>query len=355
MKKNKLVNGFVILSVVMITRFWCVQDNVFAAEITKLNSVATWSNAPFTVVGSGATTIKAETMNTDTLAELIKNSGYKKLGVEFLNKKDNLNSAVIKAVDKEDSIANAVIPKRYSAEISAERENLAKSISYKKYYNGNNISNAKSNNLNHSANSVATENIDKKVGNKVNSSSGKSSVGSSGGGHSSSGKSSGGSSGGGRSSSGRSSGKSNSGKSTVAQSTSTNNTATNVTNLPYANTSRPNTEGHWVHDGKNWTYKYNSDDKTYTGWIVSNSRWYYLNDEGILQSGWQNINGNWYLFHYTDDATLGALEVGWNNFNGKWYNLSTVDDDTMGRMYVDTTTPDGYRVGSDGSWNGETR
>lgn len=175
------------------------------------------------------------------------------------------------------------------------------------------------------------------------------------GGHSSSGKSSGGSSGGGRSSSGKSSGKSNSGKSTVAQSTSTNNTATNVTNLPYANTSRPNTEGHWVHDGKNWTFKYNSDNKNYTGWIVSNSRWYYLNDEGILQSGWQNINGSWYLFHYTDDATLGALEVGWNNFNGKWYNLSTVDDDTMGRMYVDTTTPDGYRVGSDGSWNGETR
>lgn len=325
MKKNKLVNGFVILSVVMITRFWCVQDNVFAAEITKLNSVATWSNALDTAVGSGATTIKAETINTDTLVESLEKSGYKKLGVEFLNKKDNLNSAVLKAVDKEDSIANTVIPKRYSAEISAERENLAKSVSYKKYYNGNNISNAKSNNLNHSANSVTTENIDKKVGNKVNSSSGKSS------------------------------GKSNGGKLTVAQSTSTNNTATNVTNLPYANTSRPNTEGHWVHDGKNWTFKYNSDDKNYKGWIVSNSRWYYLNDEGILQSGWQNINGNWYLFHYTDDATLGALEVGWNNFNGKWYNLSTVDDDTMGRMYIDTTTPDGYRVGSDGSWNGEAR
>ena len=175
------------------------------------------------------------------------------------------------------------------------------------------------------------------------------------GGHSSSGKSSGGSSGGGRSSSGKSSGKSNNGKSTVTQSTSTNNTATNVTNLPYANTSRPNTEGHWVHDGKNWIFKYNSEDKNYTGWIVSNGRWYYLNDEGILQSGWQNINGNWYLFHYTDDATLGALEVGWNNFNGKWYSLSTADDDTMGRMYVDTTTPDGYRVGHDGSWNGETR
>jgi hypothetical protein len=161
---------------------------------------------------------------------------------------------------------------------------------------------------------------------------------------------------GGGSSSGRSGGGSLGGRSKgdkKSVSTSFNNNIENIESLPYAITSRPDTEGNWVHDGKNWTLKDLNNNTVYTGWVVKNSRWYYLNDEGILQSGWQYIDGNWYLFHYTDDNILGAMEVGWNNFNGKWYNLSSIDDSTMGRLYFNTITPDGYRVREDGSWNGE--
>lgn len=128
-----------------------------------------------------------------------------------------------------------------------------------------------------------------------------------------------------------------------------------VRNLTYATTYKSDTEGKWVHDGKNWTYKSLIEEKNYIGWIISNGRWYYLNNDGILQTGWQYIDGSWYLFHYTDDATLGAMEVGWNNYNDHWYNLSDIDDNTMGIMYVNTLTPDGYRVGEDGSWNGESK
>lgn len=50
-----------------------------------------------------------------------------------------------------------------------------------------------------------------------------------------------------------------------------------------------------------------------------------------------------------DDGTLGMMRTGWQVIDGKSYYFNTQSDGTMGRLYVDTVTPDGYRVGADGA------
>ena len=43
------------------------------------------------------------------------------------------------------------------------------------------------------------------------------------------------------------------------------------------------------------------------------------------------------------------MRTGWQVIDGKSYYFNTQSDGTMGRLYVDTVTPDGYRVGEDGA------
>lgn len=59
-----------------------------------------------------------------------------------------------------------------------------------------------------------------------------------------------------------------------------------------------------------------------TGWIMDQGIWYYLNEDGSMAAQ------RWIL---------------WND---KWYYLNW-----NGAMAVNTMTPDGYTVGSDGVWN----
>ena len=58
-----------------------------------------------------------------------------------------------------------------------------------------------------------------------------------------------------------------------------------------------------------------------TGWlqVTSGSPWYYLKSDGKMVTGWMQIGNKWYCFK------------------------------SNGEMYANTTTPDGYRVGSDGA------
>ena len=52
-----------------------------------------------------------------------------------------------------------------------------------------------------------------------------------------------------------------------------------------------------------------------------NGRWYYMNGDGVMLTGWQFINGAWYYL------------------------------DSSGAMYANQTTPDGYYVDSSGKRN----
>ena len=68
----------------------------------------------------------------------------------------------------------------------------------------------------------------------------------------------------------------------------------------------------------------------------SDGRWWYQNDDGsYIANTWQKIDGNWYYF-YSDgymahDTWIGDFYVG-----------------STGALLVNTTTPDGKKVGADG-------
>lgn len=42
------------------------------------------------------------------------------------------------------------------------------------------------------------------------------------------------------------------------------------------------------------------------------------------------------------------MRIGWQIVGGKAYYFNTMSDGTLGRLLVNTTTPDGYHVGTDG-------
>lgn len=48
---------------------------------------------------------------------------------------------------------------------------------------------------------------------------------------------------------------------------------------------------------------------------------------GIMQTGWQNVNGNWYYLN-----SKGAMQTGWLLKEGKYYFLNT--DGTMAYGWV---------------------
>ncbi len=112
------------------------------------------------------------------------------------------------------------------------------------------------------------------------------------------------------------------------------------------------------------------------GWYLDNStgRWYYLNGSGAMATGWNNIGGSWYylstnhngyygemikgwFFDNTDNKWYylngdGAMVTGWNKIGGKWYYFTVNKDNKhpYGSLYVDSATPDGYTVNTNGEW-----
>lgn len=88
-------------------------------------------------------------------------------------------------------------------------------------------------------------------------------------------------------------------------------------------------------------YYLGDDGSMKTGWQQVDGVWYYLGDDGSMKTGWQQINGTWY---YLQDN--GAMATGWQNIGGKYYFLK--DD---GAMQSTTFTKDEtqYTINADGS------
>ncbi|WP_317851443.1 glucosaminidase domain-containing protein [Neobacillus bataviensis] len=75
-----------------------------------------------------------------------------------------------------------------------------------------------------------------------------------------------------------------------------------------ANTGWKNLNGNWYFYNSNWTLA--------KGWLLTGGKWYYLNSSGVMLTGWQYINGKWY---YLNPA--GDMKTGWLDTGGKWYYL----------------------------------
>ena len=72
----------------------------------------------------------------------------------------------------------------------------------------------------------------------------------------------------------------------------------------------------WQKVGGNWYYM-DSSGAMQTGWLKTGDTWYYLNGSGAMLIGWQWIGSNWYYMNGS-----GAMQTGWLKQGGTWYWLS---------------------------------
>lgn len=63
--------------------------------------------------------------------------------------------------------------------------------------------------------------------------------------------------------------------------------------------------------------------------------------QDFLKNQWKQVWDNWYYFGEDEKSKYNT----WAEIDGKWYYF-----DSFSRMLHDTSTPDGYTVGSDGAW-----
>ncbi|WP_017352775.1 glycoside hydrolase family protein [Clostridium sp. ZBS4] len=75
------------------------------------------------------------------------------------------------------------------------------------------------------------------------------------------------------------------------------------------------------------------DGKVIKGWYEESGNWYYLNDEGIMQTGWaKDKDGLWYYMN-----SNGIMQVGWIELKGIWYYLEESSNGYKGKCYIDCT------------------
>ena len=120
----------------------------------------------------------------------------------------------------------------------------------------------------------------------------------------------------------------------------------------FAKTEMANTAGQWRMEEKYWTFL-NEQGEKLKGWIVSNGEWYFLDKNGNLKTGWHEENGKWYFFNTEMGAKTGSLLTGWHWVEGYCYYFAETDNSTYGTLFVNGTTPDGYRVNHIGQWVNE--
>ena len=76
-----------------------------------------------------------------------------------------------------------------------------------------------------------------------------------------------------------------------------------------------------------------------TGWVKDGS-WYYLDETGVMKTGWKQVDGNWYYLNGS-----GAMKASqWFEVGGKWYYV-----DGSGALAVNTTV-NAYTVNGNGEW-----
>lgn len=76
----------------------------------------------------------------------------------------------------------------------------------------------------------------------------------------------------------------------------------------------------------------------------NSAAYYYVNEDGDrIKNEWKYSGDEWYYFG--DDGLSIRLTWFHDPESGRWYYF-----DSFSRMLHDTTTPDGYTVGSDGAW-----
>lgn len=83
----------------------------------------------------------------------------------------------------------------------------------------------------------------------------------------------------------------------------------------------------WMYFDGNYYYADENDADNYiVGWKYIDWHWYYFNEEGKMQSGWQQIHGKNY---YLGAANDGAMKYGWQKLDDNWYYFGGAGDGAM--------------------------
>ena len=102
----------------------------------------------------------------------------------------------------------------------------------------------------------------------------------------------------------------------------------------------PYREGWYLLNG-NWHYRYADGSEVKDTFVLLDGMWYNFNSQGVMRTGWYKRGNSWF---YLDQS--GAMVWGWQQIGGRWYYFNPSD----GTMLADTTSPDGYQLGTDGAW-----
>lgn len=112
----------------------------------------------------------------------------------------------------------------------------------------------------------------------------------------------------------------------------------------------------WTRDASGWHYKENGIPvKNAWRYLAYNGKtyWYYFDDSSTMKTGWFDWNNSRYYLKPNADGWIGRMLTGWQLIDGKWYYFEPVDGKNQGHLYRSEATPDGYRVGADGAWDGK--
>lgn len=99
--------------------------------------------------------------------------------------------------------------------------------------------------------------------------------------------------------------------------------------------------GEWKKNDTGWWYEKKDGGYICGSWARINGLWYLFDERGYMMTGWILDKGIWYYLN--EDGSMAAGK--WIFYKEKWYYLAW-----SGAMAVNTLTPDGYAVGSDGAW-----
>lgn len=185
-------------------------------------------------------------------------------------------------------------------------------------------------------------------------------------------------SGGGSGGSGGSSGGSGGGRSTTSGTVTTDSKKGQVHSITGIITGSGDGYSKWIsetlQEGTETRWKLQYADGTFAaGFYVTDEQGNPVKDAAgnlVEQPLWEMVNGAWYAFgadgyvktgRIFDPALNGwfyvdvntGMKTGWQQIDGKWYYFNQASDGTKGIMYTSRTTPDGYNVKEDGSWDGQ--
>ena len=141
--------------------------------------------------------------------------------------------------------------------------------------------------------------------------------------------------------------------------------------------------GHWQQsETGEWRFLLSAGGYAADRWGLIDGRWYYFNHSGLMVTDWQQLNGVWYYLATSEDAKRtegmkegemrtgwiydlfyqkwfyldkdGAMATGWREIDGKWYYFNPAPDGMRGAMVTDAWVDDWY-LNQDGIGINQTR